>query len=129
MEQRKYSFFPHGRVGYPVFDFPGCDAVNRFYETLRDAVRDYTEELQRQADGTPFFYSADYETQTMGETLLVRYTLRLRRSGTRTVEKTWMQRWENGYLLPGTKEKKPRLLRRIPKSDIIPVTKNHTESK
>ena len=108
-EKKLHEALPHGRISYPEFssedarEDAACRRMNDFYRALRDGAAAFIETLS----GASCFYTADY-VKRPGEdgTLIVEYTLRLRRRGRTEAQKKFCHRWRDGVLIPEEKKRR-----------------------
>lgn len=123
-EKRISETLPCGRICYPEFTEdsanpethgrhkrrqPPSERMNAFYRALRDAAAAYAASLaQEQANGIRT-YTADYVCRTEQDgTVVIEYTLRLRRRGRTEAQKTLRHVWRDGTLVPAQKQKETK---------------------
>ena len=136
IEKRITETFARGRIAYPQFEAAEMDntgkkhrrktlpheAMNQFYQSLRDAAVTYIEELAHASDGVSRTYTAEYSLRQEGDIITVEYVLRLRRRGRLEAQKNLLHQWRDGYLIPPRKkrtQKRKTRLKPPPKEDII----------
>lgn len=110
-EQRASAQNAWGRVSFPVFvdeNTPKqASEMNAFYETLRDAVLAYAEELNAERREGLRMLAAEYTAATVGQQITVTYIVTVRHRGRVIGRKRLTHTWEDGVLIPPRKKKKP----------------------